>query len=343
MRETNLIQPFDFTKAKRRDSEKFVTSMNPFLFDYSNILQSKSYRRLPLKTQVVTLPDNPYVRTRLSHTNEVLSVAVTIASELGLNVELCMAAAVGHDIGHTPYGHLGEKVFTEFGGKPFKHYIFGPIIAQEIERKGCGLNLTYQTLDAMLNHSRGSGELSVDTNSPQENSIVMFSDKIAYLFSDVNDAVRLGYIGKYDLPDELYKLGFDQRNRVYSCINALVKESKEKGYIDFKDSETAKDFNVIKSFMYKKVYPKIDQTQRIDTLRRTVEFIGEHKYFDGLNNVVVTALLTDNFMDKLSKIYANDNKPKISDFKESGIFEVIDSIRDKEIDYTKVNFDWYKK
>ncbi|MBN2881412.1 HD domain-containing protein [Candidatus Woesearchaeota archaeon] len=332
------MEGYDVTKARRKFDENVV--IDPFLFDYSVILQSKAYRRLPLKTQVITTPENPYVRTRLSHTNEVLSVALTIAQRLNLNTNLVMAIAAGHDIGHTPYGHLGEKIFSEFSGKPFRHYVFSVVVAQEIERKGLGLNLTYQTLDGILKHSRGAGELQVDHEGALENSVVMFSDKIAYLFSDTNDALRMGLVSQYDLPECVFELGFDQRDRVNSCIDALVTESLTKGYVDFSESREAALFKEHKDFMYNEVYFKIDQKSHADTLKRTLDFISKHKFFDKVDPVVACACLTDNAMEYFKTKFDSGSKLTVKDFKDSGLFEIIDYIRGREIDYTDAKLNW---
>ena len=176
----------DFAK----DPNKFINysplMKDPFKEDFVRIIQSKAYRRLPYKTQVISLPDCVHVRTRAIHTNEVIGISSRIADRLGLNLSLCEAIAAGHDIGHTPYGHAGEEVLSKFGVKPFNHALNGVLIAQHIERNGMGLNLCHETLEGMLNHSRGAGKLAIVNSKPAEYSVVMFSDKIAYTFSDLN-------------------------------------------------------------------------------------------------------------------------------------------------------------
>jgi dGTPase len=171
------------------DDDNYMFSFgSPYLIDAQHkILPSKAIRRLDSKTQVLTGILNKHVRTRLSHTYEVISFAVLAARILGLNENLCYAIALSHDIGHPPLGHNTEKFISTISGKTFRHEIFAVVIAQKIERKGNGLNLTYQVLEGILNHSRGSDSLFLPEKSTPEANLAMYADKIAYIFADINN------------------------------------------------------------------------------------------------------------------------------------------------------------
>jgi len=197
--------------SAKDDDYMYYGVLDPFEMDVQKILESKAIRRLKDKTQVFCFPENPHVRTRLSHTFQVVSVSTLIARILGLNVHLCQAIAWGHDIGHTPYGHMGEEFIARMTGKDFRHEIFGMVIAQRIERMGKGLNLSFETLEGMGNHSRGDGSLTINPNLPLEYTAVMYADKIVYTFSDIKDGLRNGYLQENHLPPHLDKLGGQPR------------------------------------------------------------------------------------------------------------------------------------
>jgi dGTPase len=177
------------------DDHLYLGAFNPYFIDREKIRLSKSLRRLEDKTQVfIDHRSNPHIRNRRSHTDEVVSIAVYIAQILGLNVYLVEAIALGHDIGHSPYGHLGERIIGELSGRDFRHYIMSVVIAQFIERNGKGLNLSWEVLEGIANHSRGAGGLKINPDLPLEYAVVMLADKVAYTFSDLNDALRCGYL-----------------------------------------------------------------------------------------------------------------------------------------------------
>jgi dGTPase len=335
----------------RRFAEKddaFFES-DPFFNDFSKIIQSKSYRRLAYKTQVVSLPDNPHVRTRLVHTNEVIALSGGISNALGLNTNLCLAIAAGHDLGHTPYGHLGESVLSKLGGKPFRHNINSVVIAQHVERQedprrhDKGLNLSYETLKGMLLHARGSGELKVLKDEPQEYAAVMFADKIAYTISDLNDALRYGVLKEKEIPRFATELGFDQRARIENVLKSLVKESKEKGKISFSEGEVFEKFDSLKKFMYKEVYPKLNQTMHEEVLKQIHDYMLCHREFEGLDPVFLISLMTDKEANFFAERFLKSLNPPIEELKHFGIFEIIPHIKGKKIDYTNPDLDWKEK
>jgi len=325
------------TKGRRKayDEELAVHDLDPFMSDYLKIIQSKAHRRLAYKTQVMCSPENPHVRTRGVHTNEVLATATIISEMLGLNTKLCQAISAGHDIGHTPYGHLGERMLTELSGKPFRHNVFSVVVAQHIERKGYGLNLTHETLQGILYHSRGDKELVISKDMPQEYSVVMYSDKIAYTFSDMNDAIRYGYLTEEQAKEYVSSLGANQRVRLNSCIQALVNESRKKGYVSFTEGPVFEAFDRLKKFMYDNVYYRMDFTMHKEVLKKAYEFFESLGY----NPIIAIALMTDMEMNAFGNFLIQNRKPDLHAIKHFGVFEILPYLR-KDIDPNDPDLDW---
>ncbi len=264
--------------------------MNPYLLDKTKILSSKCIRRSSGKNQVFSEHrKNSHLRNRLIHTHEVVSISVQMAEILGLNVYLTEAIAFGHDLGHTPFGHLGENMICSFSARRFRHEIMSVVIAQKIERDGGGLNLSYEVLEGILYHSRGKNGLQIDPTLPLEYSVVMLADKIAYTFADLNDAISGAYFEEKDLPKALFSLGKDQRERCLSCIFSLVKESSEKGIISFSDSDAAQKMEEIRQWSFKNLYEKIDRTAD----RKVLEVAHRFLLHNFSNPLLIFALLTD--------------------------------------------------
>src|SRR3989344_5548040 len=227
------------TKSRRlhkpEKDEDPLDVTNFFVSDEAKLLSSKVFRVLSDKTQVFTLPRSPLIRTRKTHVLEVAAVSVVASELLGLNTDLVRAAAIGHDIGHVPFGHQGEAWMAKAMGRPeFCHEIMGPIISQKIERKGIGLNLTWHTLEAMMCHS---GNTARPTMS-QEAWVLRYIDKFTYIFHDINDIIiRM----KYPVSQELLNLadffGKTQRERTTTAIAGLVIESEKYKRVSFEHSE----------------------------------------------------------------------------------------------------------
>jgi len=336
-----VMTPLLHSKGRRYPEIDGLLSNDSFLNDFLILCQCKAYRRSADKTQVITSPDNPHVRTRLFHANEVMGIAVPIAERLGLNVNLCMAIAMGHDIGHAPYGHTGEKVFTEYGKKPFKHNIFSVVIAQHIERRGRGLNLCYETLEGILRHSAGPGALEFNPNQPQEYSVVLVSDKIAYTFSDINDAIRYGYLSEDALPKSAYELGQNQMQRNRKLIEAVVTESLEKGYVCFSEGEVFENFDSLKAFMYKEFYYKINHSLHEKILYEACAFFDLHNLeCYGVDPVICAALLTDSEINKFGSLLLETKRVSIDHIKHFGVFEILPHLEGKKIDYCDADLDW---
>lgn len=294
---------------------------NQFNVDENKILNSRSFRRETDKTQAFFRLDNPHVRTRSSHTNEVVAIANTISQYLGLNTDLVQAAAYGHDIGHGPMGHLYEKVLASMG-VDFHHERFSGIVATAIERQGDGLNLTKETLTGMLEHSSGAGGSNVSLNSPNENRVLMYSDKFAGMFSDVNDFQRYGLLSDKDCTQINALFPGNQRNRVNECIMALIQESAEKGYVSFEESDVAKKFKELKNLMYTRKYKEINTSRRSDMLKIVYDSVANMPELQGYDPTIVTALMTNKEVYNLDSI-AEFERVNLDNLKDFGVFEYI--------------------
>jgi dGTPase len=199
-----------------------------FMRDRDRILHSKAFRRLAHKTQVFPAPNGDHYRVRLTHTLEVSQVARTIARALRLNEDLVEAICLGHDLGHTPFGHLGEEVLSEFLGRPFRHNEQSLRIVERLESRTVGgvvmpggLNLTWEVRDGILNHT-----WSMPRPATLEAQVARYADRIAYISHDIEDAVRAGVLGLGDLPVETIRvLGATSSSRIDTMVGALVDAS----------------------------------------------------------------------------------------------------------------------
>ena len=282
--------------------------VDSFFLDTIKIINGKSYRQMDDRRQVFPgYWSNSNVRNRARHTQDVVCIATTCSEILGLNTLLVEAIAHGHDIGHGAFGHAGEKVTRETcGNDNFAHNKMSVIVAQQIERKGKGLNLTYETLEGILNHSRGVKKMTIDSEVSQESTLVMCADKIGYTFSDLRDAIRVGFIKPKSLPTLIKYFGKNQNQRemVGNITLSLVKESSEEGKISFQRSETAKKFEEMKDWMYENVYFELDRRgERLKVfkiLEKICYFILER--FDGkLDPYLAINRMTDSEANSLYK------------------------------------------
>lgn len=191
--------------------------------DRDKILHCKSFRRMKHKTQVFLTPEGDHYRTRLTHTLEVSQIARTIGRALRLNEDLIEAIALGHDLGHTPYGHAGERVLDRLNPHGFTHYEQGVRIVEKLEN-GKGLNLTWEVRNGIGNHGMGR------TPATEEGKVVRLADKIAYINHDIDDALRAHIIQESDLPEEPLKvLGYSFKDRIDSMIHSVIMTSLEAG------------------------------------------------------------------------------------------------------------------
>lgn len=261
--------------SRGRDREEPECDIRPvFQRDRDRILHSKAFRRLKNKTQVFLTPKGDHYRTRLSHTLEVSQNARTIAKALRLNEDLVEAIALGHDLGHTPFGHAGERLLNDVYEGGFKHNEQSVRIVEKLEKDGEGLNLTWEVRDGILNHQTGR------TPNTLEGKIVRFSDKIAYVNSDFDDAIRAQILCEEDIPLEIRKvLGFDTRSRLDCLIHDIIIHSMGKDDIVMSD-ECAGALKELRSFMFTNLYlnpvAKSEEVKAETMLRQLYNYYMEH-------------------------------------------------------------------
>ncbi len=216
--------------------------------DRDRILHSKSFRRLKHKTQVFIAPIGDHYRTRLTHTLEVSQLSRTVARALYLNDDLTEAIALGHDLGHTPFGHAGERALNEVCPLGFRHYEQSIRVVEKYERDGQGLNLTAEVKDGILNH-----QWNLHPSTP-EGQIVRFCDKIAYINHDVDDAERAGIMKEEDIPVRFRKsLGGSTKERLNTLINDIIYNSIDSEEIRMSDDIMGEMVD-LRTFLYENLY-----------------------------------------------------------------------------------------
>lgn len=248
-----------------------------FQRDRDRILHSKSFRRLKRKTQVFIDPSGDHYRTRLTHTLEVAQIARTISRALRLNEDLTEAIALGHDVGHTPFGHAGEAAMDEClkeldPSAKFRHYEQSLRVLTVLENEGSGLNLTVETLDGIGGHSKGRSDLSDydGNNCPSlEAAVVRVADRIAYLNHDLDDAVRADWLRIEDLPIEIAGLGESHGKRIGAMVFDLIENSFNTPSVRF-SSGMLSALNTMKEFLFEHLYleypkrfPDIDKAKGV--------------------------------------------------------------------------------
>jgi dGTPase len=238
--------------AHRAVDEPDSPVRTPFQRDRDRIVHSKAFRRLKHKTQVFISPEGDHYRTRLTHTLETCGIARTVARALVLNEDLTEAIGLGHDLGHTPFGHVGEQVLDacmrERYGRPFRHNEHSLRIVERLERDGRGLNLTREVRDGILHHT-GSREPATF-----EGRIVRLVDRFAYINHDIDDALRAGVIGFPDLPaEEIAILGTTGSERIDTLVRDLVEHSGRAGDVAQGD-EVGRAMARLREFMFARVY-----------------------------------------------------------------------------------------
>ena len=244
-----------FSKGRLR-AEPECEIRTAFERDRDRIIHSKAFRRLKHKTQVFLAPRGDHYRTRLTHTLEVSQIARTIAGALKLNTTLTEAIALGHDLGHTPFGHAGEEVLNEILEGGFRHYEQSLRVVDYLEKDGAGLNLTYEVRMGILKHSKGKGPIEVEEDIFLEAQVVRFSDIIAYVNHDLDDAIRAGIIRKEDLPKEVLKtLGETHSKRIDTLIKSIISASLETGLEKITiHPEKLKALEILREFLFERVY-----------------------------------------------------------------------------------------
>ena len=262
-------------ESKGRDREEKQCDLRTvYQRDRDRIIHCKAFRRLKHKTQVFLAPMGDHYRTRLTHTLEVAQIARTIAKSLDLNEDLTEAIALGHDLGHTPFGHAGERTLNRVCSLGFQHYKQSIRVVEVLENDGKGLNLTKEVRDGIVNH-RTSGNPST-----LEGKIVRFSDKIAYINHDIDDAIRGKIITEKDIPDKYTKvLGDTTKKRLDTLVHDIVRNSVGKPDI-LMSGEIQEAMVGLRSYMFESVYTnpvaKKEESKADEMLQQLFEYYLKH-------------------------------------------------------------------
>ena len=276
LREMDYLSPYA-TKSKEslgRKREETECDIRPvFQRDRDHILHSKSFRRLKQKTQVFLLPKGDHYRTRLTHTLEVSQNARTIAKALRLNEDLVEAISLGHDLGHTPFGHAGERALNELCPQGFKHAEQSVRVVECLEKDGQGLNLTREVLDGILTHQTASEPMTL------EGQVVRLSDKIAYVNHDIDDAIRGGILSEADIPPKYRMiLGNSTKERLNTITHDVIINSMDKPNVQMSE-EVHEAMQGLRKFMFENVYKnsvaKQEESKAIEMVRKLYYYYYE--------------------------------------------------------------------
>ena len=306
----------DESKGRLRPEEHRDTDVRTcYQRDVDRIVHSKAFRRLMHKTQVFLSPEGDHYRTRMTHTLEVTRISKTIALGLGLNVDLAEAIAMGHDLGHTPFGHAGEVALTECIGRPFRHNEQSLRVVDELENGGRGLNLTYEVRMGILGHT--------GSNIPEtlEGQIVRRADRIAYVNHDIDDAVRAGILSASDIPREIsVVLGETHGQRIDTLVWDMIQTSREAEAI-YLSPKVEQALDELRTFMFENVYrnpvAKGEESKAKVMLKKMFEYYVSHPEalpedfhpqmsFEGMERTVCDYIagMTDHYaVDKYTEIF----------------------------------------
>ena len=249
-----------------------------FQRDRDRIIHCQSFRRLKHKTQVFLAPTGDHYRTRLTHTLEVSQIARTIARALGLNEDLTEAIALGHDLGHTPFGHAGERALDQLCTSGFKHYEQSVRVVERLEKGGKGLNLTEEVKNGILCHTNGEEAYTL------EGQIIRIADKIAYINHDIDDAIRADVMAEEDIPLSLrMQLGMTKSQRINNMVIDVINTSRTNEHIRMSD-DFYEGFMDLHSFMFSAVYTnpvcKGEESKAVDMLQKIYRY-----YIDNIDKM----------------------------------------------------------
>lgn len=273
--EEKMLSPYGMlcknTKGRKRLEDE-CPIRTAYQRDRDRIIHCNAFLRLKQKTQVFLSPVGDHYRTRLTHTFEVSQIARTIARGLRLNEDLTEAISLGHDLGHTPFGHAGERALNEIFPGGFKHYRQSLRVVDVIEKNGKGLNLTYEVRNGIVCHTTGTEA------STLEGRVVKLADKIAYINHDIEDAVRAGVMKETDIPEEISKvLGSSKSDRINTLVISVIENSGRDITFDM-DTEIA--FENLHSFMFANVYTnpvcKSEESKAMDMIKRLYEYFTKN-------------------------------------------------------------------
>lgn len=261
----------------------------PFQRDRDRILHSKSFRRLKHKTQVFVAPEGDHFRTRMTHTLEVTQIARTIGRALGLNEDLIEAIGLGHDLGHTPFGHAGEKILDSWCKKNgidsgFQHHLQSVRVVEVLENSGNGLNLTFEVVEGIRRHSKGSLDYNLFSNADEdlhwEGRVVKIADRIAYVNHDLQDALEARLIEFHDIPSDVIKIfGKTNRERIASMVYDIVNSTLMNQNLCM-SPEAQKALNLFKDFLFDRLYESSIVRAHDDSIRRCLTALMDTLLYD---------------------------------------------------------------
>lgn len=248
--EREILSPYaalsENTRGRVREAAE-CPIRTPYQRDRDKVIHCKAFRRLKHKTQVFLSPEGDHYRTRLTHTLEVSQIARTIARALRLNEDLTEAVALGHDLGHTPFGHAGERALNRLMPNGFRHYEQSVRVVERLENDGRGLNLTFEVRDGIRCHTTGQEARTM------EGRIIRWADKIAYMNHDIDDAIRAGVIRESDIPRDITAVLGDTKNkRITTMVTSLIRNSPA-GVVNM-DTDVLEAYDALHEFMYEAVY-----------------------------------------------------------------------------------------
>ena len=248
--EREILSPYaalsENTRGRVREAAE-CPIRTPYQRDRDKVIHCKAFRRLKHKTQVFLSPEGDHYRTRLTHTLEVSQIARTIARALRLNEDLTEAVALGHDLGHTPFGHAGERALNRLMPNGFRHYEQSVRVVERLENDGRGLNLTFEVRDGIRCHTTGQEARTM------EGRIIRWADKIAYMNHDIDDTIRAGVIRESDIPRDITAVLGDTKNkRITTMVTSLIRNSPA-GVVNM-DADVLEAYDALHEFMYEAVY-----------------------------------------------------------------------------------------
>ena len=276
-RERETLSPYAFlteNSAGREHPCEKCEIRTAFQRDRDRIIHSQSFRRLMYKTQVFLAPAGDHYRTRLTHTLEVTQIARTIARALLLNEDLTEAIALGHDLGHTPFGHAGETVMQQLFSPDFSHNLQGVRVVEKLENNGNGLNLTLEVRNGIKCHSGKEMPLTL------EGEVIRFADRIAYINHDIDDALRAGILHPHEIPAELREiLGETHGERINTMVDSVVRASWDKPKISM-EPDVGEATDALREFLFARVYrdnaAKDEEVKAKDMLAQLFTYYADH-------------------------------------------------------------------
>lgn len=272
-REEGYLSPYATKTKDTKGRERYCEpcpNRTEYQRDRDRIIHSQSFRRLMYKTQVFLAPAGDHYRTRLTHTLEVSQIARTMARALLLNEDLTEAAALGHDLGHTPFGHAGEAILQQIYSKDFTHYKQSLRVVEKLENDGKGLNLTWEVRDAILNHT---GDCRAST---PEGILIKLADRIAYINHDIDDAGRAGLLHESDIPVDICRvLGHSHSQRINTMVKSVIATSMDSGDIKMAP-DIAEATLKLRSFLFERVYRHPAVMTEVDKSKELIAVLFEY-------------------------------------------------------------------